>query len=62
MSTNSSPVSELFPCSEEQGRYLQWVGQLENRKTGIPEPTEAELAAVYAKPCRYRRAARAAGA
>lgn len=27
--------------------------------TGIAEPTTAELARVYAKPCRYRRAARA---
>lgn len=27
--------------------------------TGIAEPTTAELAQVYAKPCRYRRAARA---
>lgn len=27
--------------------------------TGIAEPTAAELAQVYAKPCRYRRAARA---
>ena len=26
--------------------------------TGIAEPTAAELAQVYAKPCRYRRAAR----
>ena len=29
---------------------------------GIDEPTEEELAAVYAKPCRYRRAARASRA
>lgn len=27
--------------------------------TGIAEPTADELAKVYAKPCRYRRAARA---
>lgn len=27
--------------------------------TGIAEPIAAELAQVYAKPCRYRRAARA---
>ena len=27
--------------------------------TGIAQPTAEELAAVYAKPCRYRRAARA---
>lgn len=30
--------------------------------TGIAEPTDAELAHVYAKPCRYRRAARASRA
>ena len=30
--------------------------------TGIAEPTAAELAQVYAKPCRYRRAARASHA
>lgn len=30
--------------------------------TGIAEPTAAELAHVYAKPCRYRRAARASRA
>lgn len=30
--------------------------------TGIAEPTAKELAAVYAKPCRYRRAARASRA
>jgi hypothetical protein len=30
--------------------------------TGIAKPTAKELAAVYAKPCRYRRAARASRA
>lgn len=30
--------------------------------TGIAEPTAAELAQVHAKPCRYRRAARASRA
>ena len=30
--------------------------------TGIAEPTTAELAQVYAKPCTYRRAARASRA
>lgn len=30
--------------------------------TGIAEPTAAELAQVYAKPCKYRRAARASHA
>jgi len=30
--------------------------------TGIDEPTEEELKAVYAKPCRYRRAALASRA
>lgn len=30
--------------------------------TGIAEPTAAELAQVYAKPCKYRRAARASRA
>ena len=30
--------------------------------TGIAEPTDAELAHVYAKPCRYWRAARASHA
>lgn len=30
--------------------------------TGIAEPTAAELARVYAKPCKYRRAARASHA
>lgn len=30
--------------------------------TGIAEPTAAELAQVYVKPCKYRRAARASHA
>lgn len=46
-------MSELFASPEERRRYLQWVAQLGHPRTGIPEPTEQELAMVYAKPFRY---------
>jgi hypothetical protein len=49
----NSPMSELFASPEERRRYLQWVAQLGHPRTGIPEPTEQELAMVYAKPFRY---------
>jgi hypothetical protein len=58
----------------EQDRYQVWLRQLSDWRlvtvkgvdkgigTGIAEPTPAELARVYAKPCRYWRAARAQSA
>ena len=41
---------------------LVYIGVEKVVGSGIAEPTAAELARVYAKPCRYKRAARASRA
>jgi hypothetical protein len=48
----------LRPQTHED-RFAMWVQQLSDRRTGIACPTSKELEEAYARPCRYRRAARA---
>lgn len=53
------------PIKDKFGKTVYRIVYVEVEKvvgTGIAEPTAAELAQVYAKPCKYRRAARASHA
>jgi hypothetical protein len=52
-------AKRTFVPQTHKDRFAVWLRKLSDHRTGIPEPTAEELAAVYAKPCRYRRAARA---
>jgi hypothetical protein len=46
----------------DKKRFAVWVAYISNPKTGIPDPTEQEVDAVIAIPCKYWRAARASRA